>query len=56
MPTNRPAGGSKYLTPYNYSHENLSDGLVLFAFCIFGVLVLLLLKGRNNNSNKKGEE
>ncbi len=55
MPTPRTSG-SKYLRPYNYSHENVPDWLVVFALCIFGAIVLLIIKGRKNNSNRKGEE
>ena len=50
------AGGGKYLTPYNYSHQSLPDWLIYLALCILAFLIYVLVTNRKNNSNKKDEE
>ena len=40
--------GTKYLTPYNYSHQNLPDWQVYLALFILGLVFYLLWKGKEN--------
>ena len=44
--------GTKYLSPYNYSHKNLLDWQVYLALLILGLVVFLIIIGKRNNNPK----